>query len=127
MTPAAIIRKAQAEGVSLALSPAGTIKAVGTGEAVNRWLPIIREHKAELLNELQAGSADIAELRDLVRRVGTHYGFTPDEHTLALDIALADPVGALTCFRTIAEERGLGSDALTRTSYSSKPTMRIPK
>jgi hypothetical protein len=40
----------------LALSPTGTIKAVGNGEAVNRWLPIIRRHKAELLNELRAAN-----------------------------------------------------------------------
>jgi hypothetical protein len=45
MTPAAIIRQAGTEGVSLALSPAGTIKATGNAEAVKRWLPVLREHK----------------------------------------------------------------------------------
>ena len=54
MTPAAIIKQAQADGVKLALSPSGSIKAVGNGEAVNRWLPVIRERKAELLDELRA-------------------------------------------------------------------------
>ena len=49
MTPAAILKEAMADGVSLALSPAGTIKATGDGAAVSRWLPAIREHKAELL------------------------------------------------------------------------------
>ena len=44
MTPLAIIRQAQADGVKLALSPVGTIKATGKGDAVNRWLPVIREH-----------------------------------------------------------------------------------
>ena len=56
MNPSTIIRKAQADGVRLALSPSGSIKAVGNGEAVNRWLPIIREHKAELLDELRAAN-----------------------------------------------------------------------
>jgi len=56
MTPAAIIQQAQADGVTLALSPVGTIKAAGNGEAVNRWLPVIREHKAELLAELRAAN-----------------------------------------------------------------------
>lgn len=56
MTPATIIKQAQADGVMLALSPTGTIKAVGNGEAVNRWLPVIREHKAELLDELRAAN-----------------------------------------------------------------------
>jgi hypothetical protein len=49
MTPAAIIREAAAAGVSLALSPAGTIKATGDQVAVNRWLPLLREHKAEIV------------------------------------------------------------------------------
>ena len=56
MTPATIIKQAQTDGVMLALSPTGTIKAVGNGEAVNRWLPVIREYKAELLDELRAAS-----------------------------------------------------------------------
>lgn len=45
MTPAAIIKEAMADGVKLALSPAGTIKAIGEQVAVNRWLPVIRAHK----------------------------------------------------------------------------------
>jgi hypothetical protein len=53
MTPATIIRQAAAEGVTLALSPAGTIKAAGNLEAVNRWLPTIRENKPGILAELQ--------------------------------------------------------------------------
>lgn len=52
MNPAAIIREAAADGVSLALSPAGTIKATGDQAAVSRWLPVLREHKAALLAAL---------------------------------------------------------------------------
>ena len=65
MTPATIIKQAQADGVMLALSPSGTIKAVGKGEAVTRWLPILRERKAELLDELRAAN-------------GTAYNTLPD-------------------------------------------------
>ena len=60
MTPATIIREAQAEGVRLALSPAGTIKAAGDGAAVNRWLAVIREHKAEIIDVLKVGIGDMA-------------------------------------------------------------------
>jgi hypothetical protein len=56
MTPAAIIQKARADGVTLVLSPSGTIKVAGDREAVNRWLPIIREHKNEIVNELRTAS-----------------------------------------------------------------------
>ena len=60
MTPVAIIREAQADGVKLALSPAGTIKAIGDGAAVNRWLAVIREHKVEIIDVLKVGAVDTA-------------------------------------------------------------------
>ena len=60
MTPATIIREAQAEGVRLALSPTGTIKATGDGAAVNRWLAVIRERKAEIIEALKVGAGDTA-------------------------------------------------------------------
>jgi len=58
MTPAAIIKDATAEGVTLALTPAGTIKATGEGAAVNRWLPVIREHKPGIVAALQEAAND---------------------------------------------------------------------
>jgi hypothetical protein len=56
MNPATIIREAQADGVKLVLSPAGTIKVAGDGAAVNRWLAMIREHKAEIIDVLKVGA-----------------------------------------------------------------------
>jgi len=61
MTPATIIRDAKAEGVGLSLSPSGKIKATGNGDAVNRWLAVIRECKAELIEALKVGAGDTAE------------------------------------------------------------------
>ena len=58
MTPAAIIRKAQADGVKLTLSTPRTIKATGDGAAVNRWLNVIREHKSEIIDALKGGAND---------------------------------------------------------------------
>ena len=58
MTPAAIIKQATADGVNLALTPTGTIKATGDGTAVNRWLPVIREHKPGILAALQNAAND---------------------------------------------------------------------
>ena len=52
MTPATIIQQAAADGVNLALSPAGTIKATGEQATVNRWLSLIRANKAALLAAL---------------------------------------------------------------------------
>lgn len=53
MTPAAIIEQATADGVNLALSLAGTIKATGEQAALNRWLPVIREHKRGIVVALR--------------------------------------------------------------------------
>lgn len=163
MNPATIIIQATADGVSLALSPAGTIKANGDGAAVNRWLPVIREHKAEIIDVLKVGAggtatiadrwlfhftdhdeltvlfvppvthaealssypdavaaeplpdrpnrkptkAEAAEITAFVQTV-----FASDsavDRNEALAAALADPDGALSCYRTIAKERGIAA------------------
>lgn len=72
MTPTEIIREALADGVTVALSPAGTIKATGDGAAVDRWLPAIREHKPELLRLLATGTAHRCWLVD-----GVESSFSP--------------------------------------------------
>jgi hypothetical protein len=59
MTPATIIKKAMADGVNLALSPSGTIRATGEGAAVNRWLPVIREHKPGIVAALQEAANEM--------------------------------------------------------------------
>jgi len=58
MTPATILRDAQADGVMLALSPSGNIKATGDRVAVNRWLSMIREHKAAIIDVLKVRTGD---------------------------------------------------------------------
>jgi len=57
MTPAAIIRAAKADGVMLAMTSAGNIKAGGERAAVNRWLTVIRQHKPEIVAALTADPA----------------------------------------------------------------------
>jgi hypothetical protein len=66
MTPAAIIQTARAEGVGLALSTTGTIKVTGDGAAVTRWLPTIREHKAQIVAALKVGAGETAFRRWLL-------------------------------------------------------------
>ncbi len=56
MTPAAILKQASADGVRIALTDTGTIKASGDQGAVNRWLPIIREQKPGIVAALREAS-----------------------------------------------------------------------
>ena len=58
MTPAAIIEQAAADGVTLALSPAGTIKVTGDTGAVQRWQAILREHKPAIVAALREAAND---------------------------------------------------------------------
>jgi hypothetical protein len=60
MNPATIITQATADGVTLALSATGTIKATGEAVVVNRWLPLIREHKVDIISELLTAANDTA-------------------------------------------------------------------
>lgn len=60
MNPESIITQAMADGVTLALSATGSIKATGSRAAVNRWLAAIREHKAGIVEVLKAEAGDIA-------------------------------------------------------------------
>ena len=46
--------------MKLTLTPVGTIKAVGDGRTVKRWLAVIREHKAGIVNALKGGAGGTA-------------------------------------------------------------------
>jgi hypothetical protein len=61
MSPQKLIQEARADGVELALSAAGNIKAVGNDVAVGRWLPILRESKTELIGALRAVNDSVYE------------------------------------------------------------------
>ena len=53
MTAATLIARAAAEGVTLDLTARGTIAASGENATVTRWLPVIREHRNEILAALK--------------------------------------------------------------------------
>ena len=54
MTPQTIIKQSAADGVMLKLSPDGALKATGKQEHVDKWLPVIRDHKPEIIRALSA-------------------------------------------------------------------------
>lgn len=63
---------------------------------------LIRNNKPGVLDALES---ETVELTRLIRVCGEQYNFTEAEHAEALTIALADPSGALTCFRAMAKEQ----------------------
>ncbi|PTR14462.1 hypothetical protein C8R31_106135 [Nitrosospira sp. Nsp2] len=119
-----ILERLAEDGIELSVSEDGNLDIVGDTNAVNSWLPAIKENKSTILSELKTtraqhplnsdanvlhvafpvnGKRDAAhpELTSLVRFCGEAYGFTEEEHAEALTRALADHDSALTCFRAI--------------------------
>lgn len=92
MTPVEIIEQATVDGVTLALTPAGTITATGDQSAVDRWLPTIRDNKPSILCELQREHrrAKVLALLDGKR------------FALFVDNDKADPVIAMVGIRDVA-------------------------
>ncbi|MGO8756191.1 MAG: hypothetical protein ACLQHK_13285 [Gallionellaceae bacterium] len=95
MNTAELIERASAEGVILALSPAGTIKATGNQSAIEKWLPTIRDNKPSILCELQRGCRRAKVLGMLEAAPGTRYA------VLVAD-ASTDPVVVAVGIREIA-------------------------
>jgi len=48
-----------------------------------------------------------AELKRLVRLVSDHHSFSQEDYEEALEVALRDPINALTCFTSLAHKAGL--------------------
>ena len=59
MTPATIVKEVMEEGVRLALTPTGTIRATGDQAVLDRWLPLIRENKPGIVAVLQEAANEI--------------------------------------------------------------------
>jgi hypothetical protein len=104
MNPDTIFQEARADGVTMSLSLAGTIKVNGDSPAVNRWVNPIKEHKAALVEILKAESerppADVRAWRWLIHfadREPLTVSFSPEathEEVLELypDTVAAEPI-----------------------------------
>ena len=54
MNAPSIIEAATADGLVVDLAQSGSLKAIGAQETVNRWRPLLKQHKAEIINFLKA-------------------------------------------------------------------------
>ena len=60
MSALTLIENMVAAGVQLTLSESGSIKATGDSAVISRWLPTIRDHRAELIEALRRMAGDEA-------------------------------------------------------------------
>ena len=69
----------------------------------NKLKQTIQQSKVEILCALHQEE----ELKRLVRLVSNHHGFSQEDYEEALEVALRDPVNALTCFTSLAHKAEL--------------------
>ena len=96
MRAAEIIRDAMMDGVNLALSGSGKIKASGNREALDRWILLISEHKPAILEAVRRQKV----IAMLEAAPGTQRAIYVDDasdpENITLTIAVRHPAGA-TC------------------------------
>lgn len=112
-----IVKHLESDGVRLVLSDSGSIKAVGDGAAVKRWVPTIRERKSEIIAALQQAKN---EPTDKPVPVLSREGETAILAWLA-SIGEADPV---TIGEVIDRCR---SDAGARAYFIERAVVELPK
>ena len=103
MTTVDILEHANAEGVVLTLSSAGAIKVAGDQPVVDKWLPIIRDHKPELVQVLRENE-QWHEFMSLLGIVGPAYNTASHEYAEIREAALGDLASALLAYRTLARQ-----------------------
>jgi len=81
-----------ADGGYLDISPADDLSP--------EFVQQLKHSKSEILCALHREE----ELRRLVHLVSTHHGFSQEDYQEALEVALSDPVNALTCFAALARK-----------------------
>lgn len=103
MTPVDILEHATAEGVALTLSLAGAITVTGGQPVVDKWLPIIRDHKPELVQVLRAAE-QWREFMSLLGIVGPAYKTPAHELAEIRDTGRSDLTSALIAYRVMAKQ-----------------------
>ncbi|GHU20029.1 hypothetical protein FACS189475_08260 [Betaproteobacteria bacterium] len=113
MTPSTLIRNAQTDGVKLFLSPSGSIKATGEQEAVNRWLPTIREHKTRIIEALKTESEEKKAWRwylEFPDRDPVTVSFSPEATRAQIIEWYPDALAAEPCVPVTGKPDTLGAD-----------------
>lgn len=106
-----VIAEIERAGMTIRLKPNGKLGVA----PVERLTPELRQrivdNRKAVVAALQAthralddAETSASELAGLVRVCGERYHFTHAEHAEALQVALADPVSALICFRAMTRE-----------------------
>lgn len=85
MTPIEVLQHALADGVSVSLNGADQVKITGDEDIVNKWLPAIRDNKADIMaaiSPLETNNRTWTEGNPFTCKCGYATGWTLDGKTL---------------------------------------------
>jgi hypothetical protein len=121
MTQEAIVTELRAAGVRLTVEN-GKIKATGDREALARWMPVLRERRAEIIAALKVGAGDTAPLTAEDEAVIRRWLFAigeRDEATIAavIEQCLNDAAARAYFLERAAEE--LPAARMTKENYAA--------
>lgn len=131
MTPAAIIEQVKADGVRLALSAGGKIKASGDQGAVTRWLPIIREHKPGIVAVLQSAEEitiepAAANARPIFWERGTGEIVGPAVPEFLAKVGMGETASYWVICQFLGQAVWVRSDRLrSRKAFEQQPEIRV--
>ena len=103
MTAVDILEYATAEEVVLTLATAGAIKVAGGQPVVDKWLPMIRNHKPELV-QVPREPEQWREFMSLLGIVGPAYNTASHEYAEIREAARGDLASALIAYRVSARQ-----------------------
>ena len=96
MTINVLVKQIQADGIRLSKTERGTIKVAGKSENISRWIPAIKEHKPEILDELSkprwnpelatqeyVWCLDCVHWQDVTQTGAAHWSKADDTHICA--------------------------------------------
>ncbi len=95
MTPAAIIKHALEDGVTLALTQSGMIKAKGDKSTIIRWLPLIKENKPKIIQVLWEAANNVVPVISASEYPQEPFNFNPPNDPANDDEALQERVAIM--------------------------------
>lgn len=96
MSTAEIIEGAFNDGVTLTMTSQGTVKVRGNGPALNKWAPVLKQHKPDIVAALQ-------EFENLLARVGPLFQTPKHEYDEIRIAAMRDLDSTLQSYRLMAK------------------------
>ncbi len=85
---ASLLNQARKDGLHIR-AEAGQVRLRGPSEVIQKWRPLLAEHKAALLEQLAAN--DVGDLDEVIAAAAEYWQYDADDLAIIHDLARTDP------------------------------------